>query len=419
MNAATYVGIDFGTSYTRIAWFNASTRCPEVLRNAERQMQTPSVIYFGDDRIVVGKLAEEMLLEDPKTHARILTQPKRYLGNELRWTFGQRTVTPVEAVAHILKKLKTDAETHYFLGSITGAVITHPVLFDSVEKRQLRQAAEEAGFQKVELIEEPVAAGLAFLREGLIPGDPKYVLVYDLGGGTFDVALLRRYENSYEVAQEPRGLRTGGEDFDRSIYNYVINEVRQRCGASYSDNHYDLKLLRLLREYKENLSSTEQPPPVMHLVRMVTACAGTTVTVQLGRVRFEQLITRVVEETVEIARKMMAAIGQTDGRDVAVILVGGSSRIPLIQRRLEEVLQVKPIWKEDMCDFAAALGAAYRAYELWGHRPPHTNELRSTPPKQTPWYFDYFQSRREEEKNCGTAKPPETPWYFDYFPREF
>src|SRR5580693_6594495 len=175
MASAPFIGIDFGTCNCSVAWFNPQIAHAELLLNAEGEDKTPSVVYFGPSEVLVGRHAEAGL-ESREARKRVLSAVKRDLVRPRAWMFGDRRVTPVEAAAEILKKLRRDAEEGQFHEPIVRAVITCPAAFDEAEKDKLREAAALAGFQEVELLEEPVAAAIAYARAGVQVG--RYVLVY-------------------------------------------------------------------------------------------------------------------------------------------------------------------------------------------------------------------------------------------------
>lgn len=358
MSEDIFVGIDFGTTNSSIAWFNPETGRAEALYNAEGEQKTPSVVCVGSKEIIVGKLAEEHVL-DPASHPRIIRAVKRELATGRVWYIDGRKWTSTEIAAEIIKKLKRDVEETYFRRPVERAVFTHPATFDEVEKAKLREAAELAGFREVALLEEPVAAVVAYVKEGYQVGDA--ILVYDLGGGTFDITFLMRSgkDKPFRLATRPSGLRVGGEDFDRLLYEEVDRLIRKNTGREGSSDILDLELLARCRRYKENLSLSISPPPLSWFPRN----AQKALSIEIKSERFEALIRPYVDRTVKLAKQVFseAACAKPD----AVILIGGSSRIPLVRKRLEEDLGTSPLlWNK--ADVAVALGAAYHAAQLWG-----------------------------------------------------
>jgi hypothetical protein len=281
-----------------------------------------------------------------------------------------RSITPLEAAALILGKLKHDAEVLHFNRPVTRAVITCPAAFDEVEKDQLREAARRAGVFDVALLEEPVAAADAYTRNGIEVG--RHVLVYDLGGGTFDLAWLAREEgeDEFRLAMEPRGQRIGGEDFDRAIYNYFEARVREQKNQPICPDGLDLDLLHRCRKLKETLSVSEQTAQVTWRGH------GIKLTLRLNRSCFEDLVENHVELTVRLTQSIQADAKAAGCSLESLILIGGASRTPCIIKRLQQTLQVEPRrWEKQ--DLAVALGAAYHAQRLWGEKP------KPTPPPES------------------------------------
>jgi actin-like ATPase involved in cell morphogenesis/tetratricopeptide (TPR) repeat protein len=361
MNAEdAFLGIDFGTSNSSVAWYNPKTGQAEALRNAEGEDKTPSVVYYGERETLVGAPAEDVLeCCGREQAAQVITSVKSQIARARAWPVPGKQVRPVEVAAEVFKKLRRDAEELHFHRLVTRAVVACPATFDQTERDRIEEAAKLAGFREIELLDEPVAAALAYTRAGLNVGH--YVLVYDLGGGTFDLALLAREEGTegFRVAAEPRGLRCGGDDFDRVLYQYLDQKLQEKFGQRISPDGIDLKFLRECRRRKVDLSAREEIPfgvPVPGRGRA---------TVSLRRDRFEKLIARLVEPTIELTRSILEEARRAGHAVDTVVLIGGSSRVPLVARRLKETLPVEPKrWQHQ--DLAVALGAAYHAQRLWG-----------------------------------------------------
>ncbi len=352
-----FMGIDFGTTNSSMAWFNPKTGQAESLLNAEGEDKTPSVVYFGEKETLVGKYAEERI-ERPQERARLVIAGKRELATARVWKIGDRCITPVEVAVEILKKLKRDAEETHFHASVDRAVITHPAVFDELEKEKVCEAGLRAGFKQIDLLEEPVAAAIAYTRGGVMVGNN--VLVYDLGGGTFDLALLVRDDRfcSFRLAMPPSGDRLGGEDFDRLIYTRYDDLAARKYGRSICPDGIDLHLLRQCRRYKENLSNTEQPHPLSWWWS-----GKGRMELKLSRANFETLIENHVDRTIGLTRHLCEAAAAAGHAVDSIILIGGSSRIPLIRRKLQGTLQVEARkWQKQ--DVAVALGAADYAHLL-------------------------------------------------------
>ena len=248
------LGIDYGTCNSVMAWVNPKTGQAEVIRNAEGDEQTPSLVHFGPDEVIVGKHVVH-LLEDEQARGGIYPPgAKRDIGKHRSVWLGGKVRSPFDVAVAILSKLKRDAEAGHFQATVRHAVITVPATFDPLERDRVREAAQAAGFAELELLEEPVAAALAYARDGLAVG--RRVLVYDLGAGTFDLALLAHDEGEFEPVLPPRGLRQGGDDFDQALYEHLERQAKQQERTLTEHGGLDLHLLRRCREVKENLSGS-------------------------------------------------------------------------------------------------------------------------------------------------------------------
>ena len=385
MNSTSPIlGIDFGTSTSKMAWYNPKTNQAEILRNAEGEEQTPSVVYFGESEMLVGTPAEAML-EYEQERERVIISIKRELTTTPVVALPGRSVKPVEVAAEILHKLKRDAEELHFQQEVTRVVVTYPASFGPLDRDKIREATRLAGFTEVEMVEEPVAAAIAYTQMGLKVG--KYVLVYDLGGGTFDLAVLVCDEDGFfRLALDPQGIKQcGGDDFDEALYNHCDRIAREKLGRPISlTAKRDLHFLSECRQRKENLSSTER-----RMFKSLLEPGAVLFQHEIDRVTFERLISPTVEETV---RKTVALLEQANAEGYkvdTVVLVGGSTRVPLAQRLLNENLSLKAIpWQHR--DVAVAFGAAYQAQNKWGglgsektHRKPKAVKPETvSPPKQ-------------------------------------
>jgi molecular chaperone DnaK (HSP70) len=328
-NTAPFVGIDFGTSKSSMAWYNPRTGQAEIIKNAEGEEKTPSVVYFGEGEPLVGTPAEQML-EDETQRARVVVSVKRKLASRQSLALAGRHVTPVDVAAEILKKLRHDAEAGHFHEPVERAVITCPAAFDQLQRDLIAEAARRAGFRSVELLDEPVAAALAYAHAGLKVGNQ--VLVYDLGGGTFDLAVLARdgEDGPYELALPPRGERQcGGDDFDQALYAHCDELAQQTLGQPLGPGgETDLYFLRVCRLRKENLSARAQ----CELSSLLAG--GKRFRCTLDRSTFEGLITQPVERTVRLTRELLEE-AKAQGQEVdTVVLIGGSAKLPLVQRLL-------------------------------------------------------------------------------------
>ncbi len=404
-----FIGIDFGTCNSSAAYFDPRIGRAELLTNAEGDDKTPSVVFFGpNQQVVVGRPAEDQL-ESPEGRKRVLSAVKRDLSKKTARIVGDRRVTPLEAAALILGKIKADAETRHFREPVTRAVITCPAVFTEVEKEKLREAAALAGFREVELLEEPVAAALAYAENGINVG--RCVLVFDLGGGTLDLAVLIREEDEdiFRPAMEPRGERIGGEDFDRAIYDHFDTGVRNKHEQPICPDGLDLHLLRQCRKLKEILSSIPDPSPLSWYWT-----GKGQLKLGMNQARFERIIEKLVDRTMQLTRAIHQDAAREHFRPDSVILIGGSSRIPCIVRRLKQTLGLEPTeWQKQYV--AVALGAAYHAERLWGggaraERERKQREMEEAARQRRLQEEARLQSERERQKKQRTS-PAAVPRY--------
>jgi actin-like ATPase involved in cell morphogenesis len=353
---APVIGIDFGTTSSKMAWYNQQTRQAQVIKNREGEDETPSVVYFGEQQTLVGTPALEMLAYEEE-RGRVILSVKRELVTTPWLALPGKTLAPVAVAGEILRKLKADAEALHFHQSIAHAVVTYPASFGPLEQEKIRQAALLAGFTQVEMLAEPVAAALAYTHMG--PTIGKSVLIYDLGGGTFDLAILAREEDDiFRLALEAQGLsRCGGDDFDQAIYEHCDTIAQQVLGRPVSlTDKRDLHFLRQCRQRKENLSVAER-----HRFKSYLEPDAVLFQYELERSTLEKLISTTVEETVRKTRALVTQASSAGQTVDTLVLIGGSSRIPLVQRMLGESLSLVPLqWQYQ--DVAVALGAVYHAY---------------------------------------------------------
>ncbi|CAN5737621.1 hypothetical protein BH24ACT22_BH24ACT22_05410 [soil metagenome] len=366
---APAIGIDFGTANSSTAWYDPRTESSEVILNGEGQVKTPSLVHFGEDEILVGEPVEN-LLRDISTDRerrddafrRTIVSIKRNLLSPPRIALpGGRYVRPVDVVAEILKKLKRDAEEGHFHEEIGRAVITCPAEFNVLQRQKIAEAGELAGFSEVVLLEEPVAGAVAYAREGLDVG--KHVLVYDLGGGTFDLAVLDNEDESFHVAMEPKGMeRCGGDDFDLALYHHCDEIARESLDRPINlTGTVDLTFLRVCRRGKESLTFQKRGRFSDYLV---SENGPVRFEHEIDRPMFEDLIGEYVETTTRLTKEILTQ-ANTRGHEVdTVVLVGGSTRVPLVMKTLNETLPVSPLGF-DRKDVAVALGAAHYTNTQW------------------------------------------------------
>jgi hypothetical protein len=368
---APYFGIDFGTTNSSMAWCDPETGRAEIILNEEGEEKTPSVVYFGEDEIIVGKYAEEKLEEvedssDPEEREEVSQRVVRSIKRNLLDPPviplpGREPVRPVEVVAHILGKLKHDAEEEHFHEEVERVVVTCPATFDTQQQEVLLDGAAMAGFSRVELLEEPTAAALSVTKLGRRVGSG--LLIYDLGAGTFDLSVVARdsEDSPFYVLMEPQGdPYCGGDDLDLALYDYcdgiALNELGRHI--SLTEGIIDLAFLRQCRSRKHNLSKSNTGIFSSYLS---SGNGPQQFRRKVHRETFEELIRPRIEVTVKMTARLWDQVkDQVD----AVVLIGGSSRVPLVRQRLEEALEVEPRNFAGK-DYAVAIGAAYKAYELW------------------------------------------------------
>jgi molecular chaperone DnaK len=374
------VGIDLGTTNSLVAYVDEATRLPRIIADTEGRPLLPSVVAFTPDGIVVGDGARRQLarrpadtvysvkrlmgrgFEDVKDEARYL--PFRILPGEglVKLAVGGREVTPPEVSAAILKALKERAERH-FGESVDKAVVTVPAYFNDAQRQATKDAGRIAGLDVVRIVNEPTAAALAYglhrLSEGIIA-------VYDLGGGTFDVSILRVKDGVFEVLATNGDTHLGGDDFDRVLALWLLEDIAVRHHTELDRDCVDLardpeamQELRLAAEAaKIRLSSEER-------TTLTIPFAGFTYRREITRAELERLVESLVARTLGPARRALADAGMTAADIDQVVLVGGSTRVPLVRRRVHELFGKTPHSQLNP-DEVVALGAAVQAHILAG-----------------------------------------------------
>jgi actin-like ATPase involved in cell morphogenesis len=355
-DTAPILGIDFGTCQCSVAWFNPRSGQAELLRNAEGYEKTPSVVFYDKDQgeVLVGSAAEFML-DDEQTSRDVKVGIKHDIGKDVLIHLGGKDRRPTEIAADILRKLKRDAEQLHFKMPVTAAVVAHPAAFDATERERLAEAATLAGFERVLLLSEPEAAAIAVTKAGVKVGNN--LVVYDLGAGTFDLTvLLQTGDGNYRLPIGSRGQRCGGDDFDRALYDYCDGVARQQHGRGVAeDGQVDPQFLRTCRQRKENLSLSSR-----HWVDFSSVLRGEPPIVfkhRVERAKFEELIRPLIEATVRATVDLVEDAERTGYKPDSILLIGGSSRIPLVVTQLKAALPIEPVqWQQQ--DVAVALGAA-------------------------------------------------------------
>ncbi|KUK35982.1 MAG: Chaperone protein DnaK [Thermacetogenium phaeum] len=351
------IGIDLGTTNSCMAIMEGGQAT--VIPTPEGARITPSVVAFTKDgERLVGELAKRQAITNPE---RTIRSIKRKMGSDYRVNIDGKEYTPQEISAMILQKLKADAEA-YLGEKITKAVITVPAYFSDSQRQATKDAGRIAGLEVLRIINEPTAAALAY---GLDKGDDHTILVYDLGGGTFDVSILELGDGVFEVKATSGNNYLGGDDFDERIIKYLIDEFKKKTGFDLSKDKMAMQRLKDAAEKaKHELSGVTQTTISLPFIT-ATPEGPQHLEMTLTRAKFEELISDLVEKTVGPMRQALADAG-LEPKDIdKVLLVGGSTRVPLVQETIRRVLGKEPT-KGINPDEVVAMGAAIQGGVLAG-----------------------------------------------------
>ncbi len=351
------LGIDLGTTNSCMAIMEGGRAT--VIANAEGGRTTPSVVAFTKEgERLVGTVAKRQAITNP---SRTIQSIKRKMGTSEKVTIGDKTYTPQEISAMILQKLKLDAEA-YLGEKITKAVITVPAYFNDAQRQATKDAGTIAGLEVLRIINEPTASALAY---GIDKEGESTVLVYDLGGGTFDVSILQLGDGVFEVKATAGSNHLGGDDFDRRIIDYLVDEFQKKEGV---DLRKDPVAMQRLRDAAENAKielSTVQKTNI-NLPYITTTDSGPKfLDIDLTRAKFEQLIADLVDSTIGPVKQALSDAKLSPGDIDHVLLVGGSTRVPLVQETVKKILNKEPD-KGINPDECVALGAAIQGGVLTG-----------------------------------------------------
>ncbi|MHA1771651.1 MAG: molecular chaperone DnaK [Candidatus Thorarchaeota archaeon] len=351
------VGIDLGTTNSGIAYMEGGK--PTIIPNAEGKRLTPSVVGITQQgEIVVGELAKRQAVSMPERTVRSI---KRKMGQNYRVKIGDKEYTPQEISAMILRKLKEDAEA--FLGEkIEKAVITVPAYFNDSQRQATKDAGRIAGLEVVRIINEPTASALAY---GLDKGNEIKVLVYDLGGGTFDVSILDIGEDVYSVLSTSGNTRLGGDDWDQRVIDWVVKEFKKETGIDITSDRSAMQRIRDASEQAKIELSTVQKT-VINLPYITADESGPKhINLELTRAKFEQMTDDLVQATMGPIRQALQD-ANLEAEDIdKVLLVGGATRMPMVQKLIRDLLG-KDGEKSINPDECVALGAAVQAGVLSG-----------------------------------------------------
>ncbi len=350
------IGIDLGTTNSCVATIENGE--PIVIANAEGARTTPSVVAFSKDgERLIGITAKRQAVTNPD---RTMISVKRHMGTDWNTNIDDTDYTPQEISAFILQKLKADAEA--YLGvEVKQAVITCPAYFTDAQRKATKDAGRIAGMDVLRIINEPTAAALAY---GADKGDDQTILVYDLGGGTFDVSVLEIYnvdgQPQIEVKATAGNNKLGGDDFDDRVIEWLVSEFKRETGIDLSkDNQAMSRLKEAAEKAKIELSGTQSSQINLPFITMKDGNPE-HLDITLSRARFEDLIAKHIEDTMAPTRQAMKDAGMKKGDVDKVLLVGGSTRVPAVQTAIEKETGKAP-YKGINPDEAVAMGAALQA----------------------------------------------------------
>ena len=351
------LGIDLGTTNSAFAVMEGGD--PEIIVNAEGERTTPSVVAFDDGERLVGKPAKNQAVKNPE---QTIQSIKRHMGeDDYSVTLDGEEYTPEQVSAMILQKIKRDAE-EYLGDEIEKAVITVPAYFNDRQRQATKDAGEIAGFEVERIVNEPTAAAMAY---GLDDESDQTVLVYDLGGGTFDVSILDLGGGVYEVVATNGDNDLGGDDWDHAIIDYLADEFESEHGVDLRDDRQALqRLTEAAEEAKVELSSRKETR--INLPFIATTDDGPLDLEQkITRAKFESLTEDLIDRTVGPTEQALSDAGYDKSDIDEVILVGGSTRMPQVQDKVEEMTGQEPK-KNVNPDEAVGLGAAIQGGVLSG-----------------------------------------------------
>ena len=351
------IGIDLGTTNSCVAFMEGGEAV--VIPNSEGARTTPSVVAFSKTgEKLVGQVAKRQAITNSE---RTIQSIKREMGRDYKVKIDDKSYTPQEISAMILQKLKTDAEA-YIGSQITQAVITVPAYFTDSQRQATRDAGQIAGLEVLRIINEPTAAALAY---GVDKTADHTILVYDLGGGTFDVSILDLGDGVFEVKATNGNNRLGGDDFDQRIMDWMVAEFKKTNGVDLKNDKMAMQRLKEAAEKAKfelsNLMTTQINLPFI----TATAEGPVHMDMTLTRAKFEDMIRDLVDQTLECTRKAMKDADMTAAKIDKVLLVGGSTRVPMVQEAIKQLLGKEP-FKGINPDECVAIGAAIQAGVLAG-----------------------------------------------------
>ncbi len=350
------IGIDLGTTNSCVAVMEGGE--PVVIPNSEGARTTPSVVAFKDGERLVGAIAKRQAVANPDNTVMSI---KRDMGTNNKKTIEGKAYSPQEISAMILGKLKADAEA-YLGEAVTQAVITVPAYFNDSQRQATKDAGKIAGLEVLRIINEPTAASLSY---GLDKEDNQKILIYDLGGGTFDVSILEIGDGVFEVLATNGDTRLGGDDFDQKIIDWMVNEFKMSNGVDLKADKMAMQRLKEAAEKaKIDLSGTLSAS--INLPYITMGAAGPLhLDLTLTRAKFDDLTSDLVRRTIEPVNKAMSDAGLSMNDINRIVLVGGSTRIPAVQEAVKKVTGKEP-FKGINPDECVAIGAAIQGGVLGG-----------------------------------------------------
>ena len=351
------IGIDLGTTNSCVAVMEGGEAV--VIPNAEGNRTTPSVVAFSKTgERMVGQVAKRQAITNPD---RTISSIKREMGTDHRVTIDDKSYTPQEISAMILQKLKADAEA--YLGSpVTEAVITVPAYFTDSQRQATKDAGKIAGLDVKRIINEPTAAALAY---GVDKEQAQKIMVYDLGGGTFDVSIIEMGDGVQEVLATAGNNRLGGDDFDKRVMDWIINSFKVSDGIDLSGDKMAMQRIKEAAE-KAKIELSGMTSASINLPFITADATGPKhLDLTLSRAKFNELTADLVEKTMGPVRQALSDSGLSIGEINKVLMVGGSSRIPAVQEAVKKLIGKEP-FKGINPDECVAIGAALQAGVLGG-----------------------------------------------------